>query len=164
MAKRLTLAEKLAASEARNAELEAELGRAPAPAVPRPVDDVVEAVSWFKTNYPVLFVALVVFGASVFGASIVDAPDKGSALNLLDRTLDAVVGGSAGIIFMAALLLWFQPLVFPNLDEARLIVAKVRTGEPISQGEAVLAAGILIGAAVRIFALIFIMTAFGLLI
>ena len=90
------------------------------------------------------------------------AAHSGTLMHILNRVADAIVGGAVAIVFMGFCLMVAQPLIAPNLDEATAIVQRAHAGEDVTEAQARVAAGVFVGAGLRLLALTLPLLGFGL--
>ena len=90
------------------------------------------------------------------------ASHQGSLMHILNRVVDAALGGAVAITFMGFCLLVAQPIIAPNLDEATDIMMRAHKGEEITEAQARVASGVFVGAGLRLLALMLPLLGFGL--
>lgn len=109
-------------------------------------EDVEEIASHFWRHYAVFAVGIGILVGLIVASALIDNPAKGSLLHILERIIDAGIGGMVIVMFLAATLAGAKDLIAPNIDMARKTVARIRTmqnrGAPVSEAEGRVAQGI----------------------
>ena len=117
----------------------------------------------FFKEYFVFVLCAGVLAGLVVAESAIGTHEKGAMLHTVERLVDAAIGGAAAIMFMAFVLGVAREVVAPNLNEASELMQRASRGEKIDEAASLMAAGVFVGAGLRLLALMLPLTVFGIL-